>query len=70
MTLLNFNRYTPTGSDHTVVVERITHWHHIDYNGVGGTLIHLENGAQIRVGESAHEVERMVNRAMASKGSA
>lgn len=35
----------------TVVLERITHWHPIDYNGNLGTEVYLDTGKSLRVGE-------------------
>lgn len=50
----------------TVVLERITHWWLIDYNGNWGTEIALDTGKSIRVRHYPGDVEKAV-RAAASK---
>lgn len=32
-----------------IMVDRITHWHSIDYNGNHGTEIYLDTGKSVRV---------------------
>lgn len=66
MTPVTFKCYRPGASDPTIVVERITHWYQVDYNGNYGTTIVLDTGKEITVGEWPHEVEKKVREALAT----
>ncbi|MDX7989495.1 hypothetical protein FE392_19785 [Xenorhabdus sp. 12] len=45
----------------TVVLERITHFHSIDYNGNSGTVIFLDTGAEVRTSMCGWEVKKLLN---------
>ncbi len=64
MTPITFKRYNPGAQDKTIVVERITHWEMIDYNGNYGTRIYLDTGVEIHVGEWPQDVEKKINAAL------
>lgn len=44
----------------TIILERITHWWPIDYNGNCGTEIALDTGKSVRVGVYPSDVEKVV----------
>lgn len=61
MSPVRFRTYGVNGAQFiTIVAERITHWHQIDYNGVYGTVIYLDTGAEIKVGAWPDDVEKMI----------
>lgn len=66
MTPITFNRYNPGAEDKTVIIERITHWELIRYNGYRGTRIFLDTGVEVHTREEPHEVEAMIKKAFAS----
>lgn len=66
MTPIKFKRYGVNQAEPTVIAERISHWHQIDYNGNYGTEIVLDTGATIRVGNWTNEVEDALRKALAS----
>ncbi|PHM63549.1 hypothetical protein [Xenorhabdus ishibashii] len=45
----------------TVVLERITHFHSIDYNGNRGTAIFLDTGGEVRTSMRSWDVEKLLN---------
>lgn len=59
-----FRGYGVGADDVTIVLERITHWHHISYNGNIGTEIHLDTGKTIRVGAYHSEVDKAIRSAI------
>lgn len=63
MTPVTFRRYGPNDPAPTVIVERITHWFAIDYNGRPGTEIWLDTGTCIKVGNYPSDVEKAVKHA-------
>ena len=63
MTPRTFKGYGVNSSDVTVILERITHWHSIDYNGNYGTQIFLDTGKSLCVGEYHSTVEKAVRSA-------
>lgn len=67
MTPITFKRYNPGGSDPTVIVERITHWEQIDYNGNYGTRIYLDTGKELNVGEWPRDVENKLKAALTTR---
>lgn len=67
MTPITFKRYSPSGSDPTIVAERITHWYQVDYNGNYGTCVILDTGKEVNVGDWPQEVEQKVRAAMKDK---
>jgi restriction endonuclease Mrr len=66
MTPIQFKPYGINQAAPTVIAERISHWHQIDYNGHYGTEIVLDTGATIRVGEWTNQVEDALCKALAS----
>jgi len=60
MTPHTFRGYGVNATDVTVILERITHWHLIDYNGRYGTEITLDTGKAIRVEDFPSQVEQIV----------
>lgn len=63
MTPHKFRGYGVGASDVTVILERITHWWFIDYNGNAGTEIALDTGKSIRVDHYPDVVEKIVRTA-------
>ncbi|MDE9466871.1 hypothetical protein [Xenorhabdus bovienii] len=45
----------------TVVLERITHFHPIDYNGNSGTAIFLDTGIEVRTSMRSWDVRKLLN---------
>ncbi|EQB4330078.1 hypothetical protein ACYJ2D_000027 [Providencia stuartii] len=43
-----------------VVLERITHFEGISFNGIRGTEIHLDTGVTIRTGMNSCDVQKIV----------
>ncbi|XWR69554.1 hypothetical protein AHYW_002636 [Providencia manganoxydans] len=44
----------------TVVIDRITHFESISFNGIRGTEIHLDTGTAIRTGLNSCDVKKVV----------
>ena len=65
MTFIELSPYSPGGTSKTIVVERITHWARLDYNGNPGTRIYLDTGAEVTTDELPHKVEEKINKALA-----
>jgi hypothetical protein len=63
MTPIIFKPYGP-GQEVTVIAERITHWHLVDYNGRYGTRIYLDTEKSFLVGEWPTEVEQKLSAKM------
>lgn len=63
MTPKTFRGYGVNSSDVTVILERITHWFQIDYNGNPGTEIELDTGKSVRIGHYTSDVEKAVRAA-------
>jgi hypothetical protein len=63
MTPWTFRGYGVNSTDVTVILERITHWFAIDYNGRPGTEIELDTGKAVRVGHYTSDVEKAVRSA-------
>jgi len=55
-----FKGYGVNSSEVTVILERITHWVEIDYNGRTGTEIELDTGKFVRVGHYPDDVKKAV----------
>lgn len=62
MTPHEFVGYGAGATNVTVIIERITHWWLIDYNGNYGTAIALDTGKEVRVGHFPSDVEAIVKR--------
>ncbi|KLU14805.1 MULTISPECIES: hypothetical protein [Xenorhabdus] len=45
----------------TVVLERITHFQPIDYNGNSGTAIFLDTGVEVYTSMSSWDVRKLLN---------
>lgn len=60
MTPLQFKGYRPGSLGTTIIAERITHWQRVDYNGNLGTVVYLDTGKEVIVGDYLHEVEKKV----------
>lgn len=67
MTPHTFEGYGVGATRVTVILERITHWWPIDYNGNIGTEIQLDTGKAVRVREYHGQVEKIV-RGVSSAG--
>lgn len=67
MTPHTFRGYGVNASDVTVVLERITHWYQIDYNGNYGTEIVLDTGRTVRVDHFPSTVESVVRAAQGDR---
>lgn len=63
MTPHEFPGYGVNSQYVTIILERITHWWLIDYNGNCGTEIQLDTGKSVRVTLYPREVERIVRNA-------
>jgi len=61
MTPRTFNGYGVNAPAVTVILERITHWWSIDYNGNHGTEIQLDTGKTVRIGHYTSDVEKAVS---------
>ena len=64
MTPVTFKRYNPGSVDPTVIVERITHWYLVDYNGNYGTVIVLDTGKEVTVSGFPQDVEKKIMAAL------
>jgi hypothetical protein len=64
MTPHEFVGYGVGSHNTTIVLERITHWWLIDYNGNYGTEIALDTGKSVRVGHFPSDVEKIVQAAL------
>lgn len=61
MKTFNFSPYGPGYNSSTVVVlNRITHFESISFNGIRGTEIHLDTGVTIRTGMNSCDVQKIV----------
>lgn len=61
MKTYSFSPYGPSYNSSTVVVlERITHFEGISFNGICGTEIHLDTGVTIRTGMNLCDVQKIV----------
>lgn len=69
MTPKTFHGYGVNSASVTVILERITHWWAIDYNGNPGTEIELDTGKSVRIGHYTSDVEKAV-RAVNGSGDA
>ena len=63
MTPHTFQGYGVNAPSVTIILERITHWWHIDINGKFGTEIQLDTGQSVRVSEYHGQVEKVVRAA-------
>lgn len=63
--ILTFNRYGGFGRTVSVMVDRITHFYPIDYNGNYGTTIVLDTGKEVSVEAWSSDVEKAVRAAKA-----
>lgn len=65
MTIVNFTPYqSHSGNIVCVIVERITHFYDINYNGNIGTCIVLDTGKEIKVEHSRCDVECVIRKAL------
>ena len=64
MTPYEFRGYGVNATHVTIILERITHWWPIDYNGNHGTEIELDTGKSVRVGHYDSAVGEIVRRAV------
>jgi DUF971 family protein len=58
MRFVTFQGYGVGAREVTVVAERVTHLHLIDFNGNYGTEIYLDTGQTVRVCEWPKDVEK------------
>ena len=66
-TVLKLPGYGVNGSDTYVPVDKITHWHLIDYNGNYGSKVFLENGSAFNVGIWPDELKARIDAAQAKE---
>ncbi|EMK8059142.1 hypothetical protein [Escherichia albertii] len=61
MKIFDFPQYAPTGYNEptTVVLERVTHFYPIDYNGNRGTVLVLDTGKEVRTSMPQWDVKRL-----------
>ena len=64
MTPVSFIEYGVRGTKVTIIAERVTHWHQIDYNGNYGTAVYLDTGEEIRLRAWPEEVEKALRAAI------
>lgn len=67
MSPIKFRGYGVRADDVTIIAERITHWHSIEYNGQHGTEIYLDTGKSVRVEGFPYQVEKAVRDAVSAK---
>lgn len=67
MTPITFNGYGIGAGNQTIIMERITNWFLIDFNGNRGTEIILDTGKSVRVGVYPSDVENAINLIMENK---
>lgn len=60
MAVISFQSYGYSPEPIRVMSERITHFYGVDYNGNSGTVIVLDTGKEITVGEWSGEVQRKI----------
>lgn len=60
MAVLSFKDYGYSPEPIRVISERITHFYGVDYNGRTGTVIVLDTGKEVTVGEWSGEVQRKI----------
>lgn len=53
--------YAVGGHPFSVVVEKINHWHRIEYNGRSGTCIVMDGGAELTTDLMPYEVEKRID---------
>lgn len=58
--IITLPSYAIGGQPFSVVVEKINHWHRIDYNGRQGTCIVMDNGAELNTDAMPYEVEKRI----------
>jgi hypothetical protein len=63
MTPVVFRTYGVHGGPVHIIVERITHWEEVSYNGRSGTLIHLDTGESVTVDAWGTDVSKKVTEA-------
>lgn len=61
MQTYDFPPYSPTGyyAPVTVVLDRVTHFYPIDYNGNLGTTLVLDTGKEVRTSMYHHDVKKL-----------
>jgi hypothetical protein len=67
MTPHTFRGYGVNSQSVTIILERITHWWPIDYNGNCGTEIQLDTGKSVRVSEYHGQIEKIVKGAQSEE---
>ena len=68
MSLVTFKRRGPYGSESMVVASRITHWKPFSTSfGTEGTVVYLDTGKEVVVGDMPWEVETLVRVALSEK---
>lgn len=60
MRFVTFLGYGAGAREVTVVAERVTHFHLIDFNGLHGTEIYLDTGKSVRVQVWPQDVEKQL----------
>lgn len=66
-TFVTFRGYGVGSVEVEVNVERITHFHSIDYNGNAGVELAIDSGATVRVHGYHFDVARKIKDALAAK---
>jgi hypothetical protein len=58
--IITLPSYAIGGQPFSVIVEKINHWHRIDYNGRQGTCIVMDNGAELNTDAMPYEVKKRI----------
>ena len=58
--IIQLPAYAIGGHPFYVVIEKINHWHRVDYNGRSGTCLVMENGAELTTEAMPYEVEKRI----------
>lgn len=69
MTILTFRGYGVQACEVTIVLERVTHWESINYNGVSGVRLYLDTGKEVSIDGYTFEFEKRYSAAMAARAS-
>lgn len=63
--IITLTSYGVGGREFSLLVEKINHWHSIEYNGRSGTCIVMDNGVELTTDASFFEVQKLIEKAAA-----
>jgi hypothetical protein len=63
---IEFRGYGVGAREVTVDVARVTHFRSVDYNGVAGTMLFMDSGAEVCVDGYSWDVSKKIREALAS----